>query len=108
LLYSGFEHLNLNRIFIAAILIGACGTVLDVTIDVSTAMSEVLSKRPDLQRRELIKSEFVVRRKMTNTMITTLDRFPARKRPRPQDNRYRLDSWEPGITRSTGKGEVRC
>lgn len=72
LLYSGFENLNLTRIFLAAIFIGASGAVLDVAIDVSTAMQEVISKRPDLPRWELIKSGFTVGRNMTSTMVTTL------------------------------------
>lgn len=72
LLYSGFEFLNLTRIFLAAIFIGASGAVLDVAIDVSTAMSEVIGKRPDLSRGELIRSGFVVGRNMTSTMVTTL------------------------------------
>jgi uncharacterized membrane protein len=72
LLYTGFEHLNLTRLFQAAIFIGASGALLDVAIDVSTAMSEIAAKRPDLSRQELIKSGFVVGRNMTSTMITTL------------------------------------
>jgi uncharacterized membrane protein len=71
-LYSGFPHLNLNRVFLAAIFIGASGAVLDVAIDVSTAMNEVVEKRPDLSRRELIRSGFTVGRNMTSTMVTTL------------------------------------
>ena len=72
LLYSGFEFLNLNRLFLAAIFIGASGAVLDVAIDVSTAMFEVADKRPDLSRKALILSGFAVGRNMTSTMITTL------------------------------------
>jgi uncharacterized membrane protein len=72
LLYSGFEHLNLTRVFLAAIFIGASGAVLDVAIDVSTSMNEVIEKRPDLPRQELIGSGFNVGRNMTSTMVTTL------------------------------------
>ncbi|MBN1486136.1 MAG: YibE/F family protein [Anaerolineae bacterium] len=72
LLYSGFEHLNLTRMFLAAIFIGASGAVLDVAIDVSTSMGEVVEKRPDLSTAELIKSGFTVGRNMTSTMVTTL------------------------------------
>ncbi len=72
LLYTGFEHLNLTRIFLAAIFIGASGAVLDVAIDVSTSMNEVYTKRPDLSRKALIQSGFVVGRNMTSTMVTTL------------------------------------
>jgi uncharacterized membrane protein len=72
LLYSGFEFLNLNRLFIAAVFIGASGAAVDVAIDVATAMNEVVQKRPDLARGELIRSGFNVGRNMTSTMITTL------------------------------------
>jgi uncharacterized membrane protein len=72
LLYSGFDHLNLTRVFLAAIFIGASGAVLDVAIDVSTSMNEVIEKRPDLPRQELIGSGFTVGRNMTSTMVTTL------------------------------------
>jgi len=72
LLYTGFVDLNLTRLFLAAIFLGASGAVLDVAIDVSTAMSEVIKKRPDLSRRELVRSGFVVGRNMTSTMVTTL------------------------------------
>ncbi|GAK51757.1 YibE/F family protein [Candidatus Moduliflexus flocculans] len=72
LLYSGFESLNLNRIFLSAIFIGASGAVLDVAIDISTAMFEVADKRPDLSRKELMFSGFAVGRNMTSTMVTTL------------------------------------
>jgi uncharacterized membrane protein len=72
LLYSGFDYLNLTRVFVAAVFVGASGAVLDVAIDVSTAMGEVIQKRPDLSRAELIKSGFVVGRNMTSTMVTTL------------------------------------
>jgi uncharacterized membrane protein len=72
LLYTGFDELNLTRVFIAAIFIGASGAVLDVAIDVATAMQEVLDKRPDLSIRDLIRSGLVVGRNMTSTMVTTL------------------------------------
>ncbi|MBN1261380.1 MAG: YibE/F family protein [Anaerolineae bacterium] len=72
LLYSGFENLDLTRVFLSAIFIGASGAVLDVAIDVATAMNEVIEKRPDLRRRELVKSGFTVGRNMTSTMVTTL------------------------------------
>jgi uncharacterized membrane protein len=72
LLYSGHESLRLTRVFLAAIFIGASGAVLDVAIDVSTSMNEVIQKRPDLSRGELIQSGFNVGRNMTSTMVTTL------------------------------------
>jgi uncharacterized membrane protein len=72
LLYSGFEHLDLGRLFVAAIFVGASGAVIDVAIDVSAAMAEVAAKRPDLSTRELTRSGFFVGRAMVSTMVTTL------------------------------------
>jgi uncharacterized membrane protein len=72
LLYSGFENLDLGRLFVAAIFLGASGAVIDVAIDVAAAMQEVVCKRPDLSRRELTLSGLRVGRAMVSTMITTL------------------------------------
>jgi uncharacterized membrane protein len=72
LLYSGFDNLNLERLFIAAVFLGASGAVIDLSIDVSAAMSEVSRKRPDLSVKELIKSGLSVGRPMAATMVTTL------------------------------------
>ncbi|HTY24824.1 MAG TPA: YibE/F family protein [Desulfomonilaceae bacterium] len=72
LLYSGFENLNLERLFIAAVFLGASGAVIDLSIDVSAAMNEVSRKRPDLSIKELMKSGLYVGRPMATTMVTTL------------------------------------
>lgn len=72
LLYSGFETLDLGRLFIAAIFVGASGAVIDVAIDVAAATHEVAVKRPDLSVKELTKSGFKVGRAMVSTMVTTL------------------------------------
>ena len=72
LLYSGFAGLNLERLFIAAVFLGASGAVIDLAIDVSAAMNEVSQKRPDLSFKELTKSGLSVGRPMAATMVTTL------------------------------------
>jgi uncharacterized membrane protein len=72
LLYSGFAGLDLGRLFIAVIFVGASGAVIDMSIDVSASMHEVSQKRPDLPTGELIKSGFTMGRSMVNTMVTTL------------------------------------
>jgi uncharacterized membrane protein len=72
LLYSGFAGLDLGRLFVAAIFLGASGAVIDVAIDVAAAMREVAHKRPDLSRKELTRSGFTVGRAMVSTMVTTL------------------------------------
>lgn len=71
-LYSGFPGINLGHLFIAAIFIGASGAVMDLAIDVSTAMREVVLNQPDISQAGLIKSGLEVGRAMTSTLVTTL------------------------------------
>jgi uncharacterized membrane protein len=72
LLYSGFGHLNLTRIFIGAIFIASSGAIMDLSMDVASAMREVVSKKPEIGCGELIQSGFFVSRAVVGTMTTTL------------------------------------
>ena len=72
LLYAGFQHLDLTQIFMASIFLGASGAVIDLAVDITTAMNEVLEKKPDISRKELIKSGVVVGSANMGTMTTTL------------------------------------
>lgn len=72
LLYSGFAHLDLTRIFLAGIFIAASGAVMDIAMDISASMHEVHSKHPDIPMKELILSGFRVGRSVLGTMTTTL------------------------------------
>jgi uncharacterized membrane protein len=72
LLYSGYAHLNLTKIYIAAVFIAASGAVMDLAMDVAASMDEVVSKREDISRLEAIRSGFSVGRAVVGTMTTTL------------------------------------
>jgi uncharacterized membrane protein len=72
LLYSGFGHLNLTKIYIAAVFLSASGAVMDVAMDVAASMHEVVSKKPDMSRTETIQSGLNVGRAVVGTMTTTL------------------------------------
>lgn len=72
LLYAGFQHLNLTQIFMASIFLGASGAVTDLAVDITAAMNEVLEKKPDISRKELIKSGMVIGSANMGTMTTTL------------------------------------
>lgn len=72
LLYSGYSHLSLTQIFMAAIFIGAAGAIMDLSVDVASAVHEVVEKRPDLSRREAVRSGMNVGRSAMGTMTTTL------------------------------------
>ena len=72
LLYSGYENLNLTEIFIASIFIASSGAVMDVAVDITSAVAEVVEKKPDITRAEAIKSGINVGRSIMGTMMTTL------------------------------------
>lgn len=72
LLYSGYQHLNLTQIFMASIFIGASGAIMDLSVDITSAVNEVVEKRPDLGWLEATKSGINVGRNAMGTMTTTL------------------------------------
>ena len=72
LLYSGFQDLNLTRIFMASVCVGASGSVMDLSVDITSAVSEVVRNCPGISRKEAIKSGLTVARAAMGTMTTTL------------------------------------
>ncbi|MFP4309140.1 MAG: YibE/F family protein [Desulfococcaceae bacterium] len=72
LLYSGFGHLDLSRIFVAAVFLAASGAVMDLAMDVSASMDEVVAKKPDITPMEAVRSGITVGRAVVGTMTTTL------------------------------------
>ncbi len=72
LLYSGYEFLNLSDIYIGAIFLASSGAVMDLAMDVAAGMEEVIEKRPELSRRELMNSGLRIGRSVVGTMTTTL------------------------------------
>lgn len=72
LLYSGYQDLNLTQIFMASIFIGASGAIMDLSVDITSAVYEVVEKRPDLSWWEATRSGMNVGRAAMGTMTTTL------------------------------------
>ena len=72
LLYSGYQDLNLTQIFMASIFIGASGPIRDLSVDSTSAVLEVVAKRPDLTWWEATRSGMNVGRAAMGTMTTTL------------------------------------
>lgn len=72
LLYSGYQDLNLTRIYMASIFIGASGAVMDLAVDITSAVNEVVEKRPDIGWKEAVGSGLNVGRAAMGTMTTTL------------------------------------
>jgi uncharacterized membrane protein len=72
LLFSGYGHLNLSRLFIAGIFIAASGAIMDLAMDVAAAMDEIKKQQPAISRLSLMRSGFTVARHAAGTMSTTL------------------------------------
>ncbi len=72
LLYSGFGHLNLTRIYTAAVFLAASGAVMDLAMDVSASMDELVRKKPGITSREAAVSGLRIGRSVVGTMTTTL------------------------------------
>lgn len=54
LLYSGYQDLNLTEIFMAAIFIGSSGAMMDLAVDITSAVDEVIHKKPDIKPWEAV------------------------------------------------------
>ena len=72
LLYSGYEFLNLQDLFIGAIVLASSGAVMDLAMDISAGVAEVARHNPSLSRRELFFSGLRMGRAVVGTMTTTL------------------------------------
>lgn len=72
LLYAGYSHLNLARIFMAGVFLASSGAVMDLAMDVAASMGEVVSKKPGISRSEAVWSGIRVGRAVVGTMTTTL------------------------------------
>lgn len=72
LLYSGYQDLNLTQIFTSGIFIGASGAMMDLSVDITSAVHEVIQKKPDISWKEAAKSGMNVGRAAMGTMTTTL------------------------------------
>ena len=72
LLYSGYQNLNLTRIFVAGTIIGASGAFIDLSVDISSAIAEIVEKKPTIGRREATKSGLTIGRAAASTLTTTL------------------------------------
>ncbi len=72
LLYSGYQNLNLTQIFMSSIFLGASGAMMDLAVDITSAINEVIEKKPDIGWKEAFNSGMNVARSALGTMTTTL------------------------------------
>lgn len=72
LLYSGYQDLDLTAIFMSSIFIGASGAMMDLAVDITSAVHEVIEKKPSMDWKEAARSGIHVGRATMGTMTTTL------------------------------------
>lgn len=72
LLYAGYEYLDLTKIFVASIFLGSSGAVMDLSVDICSAIYEVVQKKPGIRAREAIASGFAIGRAACGSTTTTL------------------------------------
>ena len=72
LLYAGYQNLDLDGIFQAGIYLACSGAVLDLAIDISAALEEVLKHHPTIKRTALIKSGLTIGKSVIGSQMTTL------------------------------------
>jgi uncharacterized membrane protein len=72
LLYAGYMKLDLTRIFQAAVYLSCSGAILDLSIDISAALNEIIEKKPDIQAKELVASGLTIGKSVVGSQTSTL------------------------------------
>ena len=72
LLYSGCGELDIADVFIGAVVLASSGAVMDLAMDIASAMEELARHNPGLGVRALTLSGFRIGRSVVGTMTTTL------------------------------------
>lgn len=72
LLYAGYQNLDLTQIFMASIFLGSSGAVIDLSVDICSAVHEVTLKKPDISAKDAVFSGFAVGRAACGSTTTTL------------------------------------
>ena len=72
LVYSGCDFLDLQDVFVGAMILASSGAVMDLAMDIAAGIDEVARHSPDLAVRQLIGSGMRIGRSVVGTMTTTL------------------------------------
>ncbi|ONI45255.1 hypothetical protein AN641_04330 [Candidatus Epulonipiscioides gigas] len=72
LLYVGYADLNLTEIYQAGIYLSCSGAIIDLAIDISASIDELVAKKPDITRIEILKSGLTIGKAIIGTQTTTL------------------------------------
>ena len=72
LFYCGYEFLDIQDLFIGAMVLACSGAVMDLAMDIASGVEEVSFRNPALSGRELTRSGMRIGRSVVGTMTTTL------------------------------------
>lgn len=72
LLYSGYSFLDLQDVFVGAVVLASSGAVMDLGMDIAAGIAEVSRHSPGLGFRTLLLSGLRMGRSVVGTMTTTL------------------------------------
>lgn len=72
LLYAGFMSLDLTSIFEAGVYLACSGAILDLAIDISASLEEIIKNNPGITKKNLIKSGLTIGKSVVGSQTTTL------------------------------------
>lgn len=72
LLYAGFMSLDFTAIFYVGIYLACSGAVLDLAIDISAALEEIVKSNPTISKVDLVKSGLTIGKSVVGSQTTTL------------------------------------
>ncbi|MGL5347109.1 MAG: YibE/F family protein [Peptostreptococcaceae bacterium] len=72
LLYAGYQNLDLTLIYQAGIYLSCSGAILDLSIDISAAIDELVDKKPDISSKEILFSGLTIGKSIVGSQTTTL------------------------------------
>lgn len=72
LLYSGYEALHLQDIFVGALILASSGAVMDLAMDIAAGVEELALAAPHIPAKELTWAGMRIGRSVVGTMSTTL------------------------------------
>jgi uncharacterized membrane protein len=72
LLYAGYENLNLTAVFQAGIYLACSGAILDLAVDITSALEEIVIGNEKIGRVQLFRAGMRIGRSVTGSQASTL------------------------------------
>ena len=72
LMLDSENPISIKAVVFAAIIIGAVGAVMDVAMDIASALAEIKAQAPDISAAQIVKSGFSIGHDIIGTMTNTL------------------------------------